>query len=77
MSQYMDSKEFANEQMKDIFRGLKYDIDTIIEKIEGLSPEEYNYPLLDDFLSSITSGSIKARRLADRLKQEVKNGKDT
>lgn len=75
MSQFMDSKEFANEQMKDIFRGIKYDIDTIIEKLEGQSPENYNYSFLEDFLSSITSGSIQARRLADRLKQEVRHGK--
>lgn len=77
MSQYMDTKEFADAQMKDQLGMIKYTVDRLIEKLEGLTPDEYNYAVIDDFMSSITSDSIRARRLADRLKQEVKNGKDT
>lgn len=69
------SKEAANEYFKDILSGIKYDIEKILEKIEGRSPEEYNYAFLEEFLSSLTSGSIHARRVVERLRQEVKNGK--
>ncbi len=77
MSQFPGSKEFADEVLKDTLRDIKYDIDLIIEKIEGQSPEEYSYAILEEFLTSIMKESIHARRLADCLKQEVKNGKDT
>ena len=69
------SKEASNEYFKDTLSGIKYDIEKILEKIEGQTPEGYNYSFLEEFLSSITSGSIQARKLADHMKQEVKNGR--
>ena len=71
---HANQKEASVEYLKDILEGIKYDVDKIIEKTEGLKPDEYNYAFLQEFLASMTTGSIQARRIVEHFRMEVRNG---